>query len=77
MTKSSAIAQLRNRYDANVNGVQVVAGSNPATPTSERKAGGSVHLNRQKSQRRLKIIVTTFLTLLAGFRVTIKVMPAP
>ena len=41
MTKSSAIAQLRNRYDANVNGVQVVAGSNPATPTSERKANGS------------------------------------
>jgi hypothetical protein len=39
MTKSSAIAQLRNRYDANVNGVQVVAGSNPATPTLASKFG--------------------------------------
>jgi hypothetical protein len=34
MTKSSAITQLRNRYAPNVNGVQVVAGSNPATPRS-------------------------------------------
>jgi hypothetical protein len=32
MTKSLAIAQLRNRYDPNVNGVQVVGGSNPPTP---------------------------------------------
>ena len=39
MIKSSAIAQLRNRYDANVNGVQVVAGSNPATPTLASKSG--------------------------------------
>ena len=46
MTMSSAIAQLRNRYDANVNGVQVVAGSNPATPTSERKTRWSANLQR-------------------------------
>ena len=37
MTKSSAIAQLRNRYDPNVNGVQVVGGSNPLTPISVSK----------------------------------------
>ena len=40
MTKSSAIAQLRNRYDANVNGVQVVVGSNPTTPTIGMKVNG-------------------------------------
>jgi hypothetical protein len=35
MTKSSAITRLRNRYAPNVNGVQVIAGSNPATPIFE------------------------------------------
>jgi hypothetical protein len=32
MIKCSAIAQLRHRYAPNVNGVQVVGGSNPLTP---------------------------------------------
>ena len=35
MTRGSAIAQLRNKYNPNVNGVQVVGGSNPLTPTRD------------------------------------------